>query len=177
MFTGARVIDEGGQVLGPDVIGELCFRGPHVSAGYWNNPEATAEALDKNGWFHTGDMARRDSDGFFYIAGRAKDMFISGGVNVYPAEIENVLLQHASLADAAVVGVPHATWGEVGVAFVVAAEGETVTPEDLGLFAGERLARYKIPKEFRVVDVLPRTPYGKVVKGELVEQWKKEQKN
>jgi fatty-acyl-CoA synthase len=177
MFTGARVIDEGGQVLGPDEIGELCFRGPHVSAGYWNNPEATEESVDKEGWFHTGDMARRDSDGFFYIAGRAKDMFISGGVNVYPAEIENVLLQHASLADAAVVGVPHATWGEVGVAFVVAAEGETVTPEDLGLFAGERLARYKIPKEFRVVDVLPRTPYGKVVKGELVEQWKKEQKN
>jgi len=177
MFTEARVIDEGGQVLPADEVGELCFRGAHVSAGYWNNPEATAEALDKEGWFHTGDMARCDEDGFFYIAGRAKDMFISGGVNVYPAEIENVLLQHASLADAAVVGVPHGTWGEVGVAFVVAAEGEEVTPEDLGQFVGDRLARYKIPKEFRVVDVLPRTPYGKVVKGELVEQWEKEQKN
>jgi fatty-acyl-CoA synthase len=177
MFTEAKVIDEGGQVLPADEVGELCFRGPHVSAGYWNNPEATAESVDKEGWFHTGDMARRDTDGFFYIAGRAKDMFISGGVNVYPAEIENVLLQHASLADAAVVGVPHGTWGEVGVAFVVAAEGEEVTPEDLDQFVGDRLARYKIPKEFRVVDVLPRTPYGKVVKGELVEQWKKEQKN
>jgi fatty-acyl-CoA synthase len=177
MFTEARVVDEGGQVLPADEVGELCFRGPHVSAGYWNNPEATAEALDKEGWFHTGDMARRDNDGFFYIAGRAKDMFISGGVNVYPAEIENVLLQHASLADASVVGVPHATWGEVGVAFVVPAEGEEVTPDDLSGFVGARLARYKIPKEFRFVDVLPRTPYGKVVKGELVEQWKKEQKN
>jgi fatty-acyl-CoA synthase len=177
MFTEAQVVDEGGQVLPANEIGELCFRGPHVSAGYWNNPEATAEALDKEGWFHTGDMARCDEDGFFYIAGRAKDMFISGGVNVYPAEIENVLLQHASLADAAVVGVPHGTWGEVGVAFVVPAEGEEVTAEDLGSFVGDRLARYKIPKEFRIVDVLPRTPYGKVVKGELVEQWKKENEN
>jgi fatty-acyl-CoA synthase len=122
-------------------------------------------------------MARRDEDGFFFIAGRAKDMFISGGVNVYPAEIENVLLQNPSLADAAVVGVPHGTWGEVGVAFVVVAEGGVVTPEQLGQYVGERLARYKIPKEFRVVDVLPRTPYGKVVKGELVEQWKKENEN
>ena len=155
-------------------MGELCFRGPHVCAGYWNNPEATAEAIDKDGWFHTGDMARRDRDGFFYIAGRAKDMFISGGVNVYPAEIENVLLQHPSLTDAAVVGVPHETWGEVGVAFVVAAEGEIVEHEELARLVGDRLARYKIPKEFRVVESLPRTPYGKVVKGELVEAWRKE---
>jgi fatty-acyl-CoA synthase len=174
MFTEARVIDEGGQGAPPDEVGELCFRGPHVSAGYWKNPDATAESRDADGWFHTGDMARCDEDGFFYIAGRAKDMFISGGVNVYPAEIENVLLQHASLADAAVVGVPHGTWGEVGVAFVVAAGGEEVTPEELGQFVGDRLARYKIPREFRVVDVLPRTAYGKVVKGELVEQWKNE---
>jgi fatty-acyl-CoA synthase len=148
-----------------------------VSSGYWNNPEATAEALDTKGWFHTGDMARRDEEGFYYIAGRAKDMFISGGVNVYPAEIENVLLQHDALADAAVIGVPHGTWGEVGVAYVVPAEGEVVTPDELGRFVGDRLARYKIPKEFRIVEELPRTPYGKVVKGELVEQWKKEQEN
>jgi len=174
MFTEARVVDEGGRELPQDEIGELCFRGPHVSAGYWNNPEATTDALDKGGWFHTGDMARRDEDGFFYIAGRAKDMFISGGVNVCPAEVENVLLQHPSLGDAAVVGVPHEKWGEVGVAFVVPAEGAEVTREDLGSFVGERLAPYKIPKEFRFVDVLPRTPYGKVVKGELVEQWKTE---
>ena len=177
MFTEARVVGEGGTELPPDEIGELCFRGPHVSAGYWNNPEATSEAVDKEGWFHTGDMARCDGDGFFYIAGRAKDMFISGGVNVYPAEIENNLLQHPSLADAAVVGVPHGTWGEVGVAFVVPTAEKTVTAEDLGDFLGERLARYKIPKDFRVVDILPRTPYGKVVKGELVEQWKKENEN
>jgi fatty-acyl-CoA synthase len=171
MFTQAKVVDEGGQELGPDEVGELCFHGPHVSGGYWNNREATAAALDSEGWFHTGDMARRDEDGFFYIAGRAKDMFISGGVNVYPAEIENVLLQHAALSDAAVVGVPHDTWGEVGVAFVVPAEAQEVQPDDLGRFLGERLARYKIPKQIRVVDELPRTAYGKVVKGELVKMW------
>ncbi len=94
MFTEARVMDPDGKEMPDDQVGELCFRGPHVSAGYWNNPQATAAARDRDGWFHTGDMARRDADGFFYIAGRAKDMFISGGVNVYPAEIENVLLQH-----------------------------------------------------------------------------------
>jgi len=177
MFTEAKVIDEGGQALRPDQVGELCFRGPHVSAGYWNNPQATAQSRDAEGWFHTGDMARYDTDGFFYIAGRAKDMFISGGVNVYPAEIENILLQHASLADAAVVGVPHEKWGEVGVAFVVAAEGQAVTAEELTGYLGGKLARYKIPREFRFVDQLPRTPYGKVVKGELVKRWSEETEN
>jgi fatty-acyl-CoA synthase len=174
MFTSARIVDEGGQELPPDEVGELCFRGPHVCGGYWNNPEATAAALDGNGWFHTGDMARMDEDGFFYIAGRAKDMFISGGVNVYPAEIENCLLQHPALTDAAVVGVPHETWGEVGVAFVVPVEQQEVAEGELAGFLESRLARYKIPKAFRVLDQLPRTAYGKVVKGELVEMWEKE---
>jgi len=177
MFTEARVVGEDGREMPPDEVGELCFRGPHVCAGYWNNSDATAEAFDSDGWFHTGDMACRDVDGFYYIAGRAKDMFISGGVNVYPAEVENMLLQHPSLADAAVVGVPHTTWGEVGVAFVVPAEGASPTEEEMAEFLGARLARYKIPKDFRFVDVLPRTPYGKVVKGELLELWKKEKEN
>ncbi|MCK5376193.1 MAG: long-chain fatty acid--CoA ligase, partial [Acidobacteria bacterium] len=113
----------------------------------------------------------------YYIAGRAKDMFISGGVNVYPAEIENVLLQHPSLLDAAVVGVPHESWGEVGVAFIVPAADLAVTPEELGQFVASRLARYKIPREFRIVDELPRTPYGKVVKGDLVDRWTQEHQN
>jgi fatty-acyl-CoA synthase len=175
MFTQAKVIDEAGQELPPGEVGELCFRGPHVSNGYWNNSEATAAAIDRQGWFHTGDMATRDEDGFFSIAGRAKDMFISGGVNVYPAEIENQLLQHASLADAAVIGVPHDTWGEVGVAYVVAAEGAEPDVEKLASFVESRLARYKVPKEFIVTDELPRTAYGKVVKGELVDDWKNRQ--
>ena len=176
MFTQAKIIDEAGQELRPGEVGELCFRGPHVSSGYWNNPEATAAAIDRRGWFHTGDMATCDEDGFFSIAGRAKDMFISGGVNVYPAEIENQLLQHASLADAAVIGVPHETWGEVGVAYVVAAEGKTVDVGKLASFVESRLARYKVPKEFIVTNELPRTAYGKVVKGDLVVDWKHRQK-
>jgi fatty-acyl-CoA synthase len=170
MFTEARVADEAGQEAPRGEVGELWFRGPHVSAGYWNNPSATAESLDRKGWFHTGDMAVQDEDGFFYIAGRAKDMFISGGVNVYPAEIENQLLQHPDLKDAAVVGAPDETWGEVGVAFVVMGEGTAFDPEALAGFLSGRLARYKIPKKFMSIDELPRTAYGKVVKGELVER-------
>ncbi len=171
MFTEARVLGPDGAEAAVDEVGELVFRGSHVSSGYWNNPEATGAARDGDGWFHTGDMARRDAAGFFYIAGRAKDMFISGGVNVYPAEIENVLLQHPAVADAAVIGVPHDTWGEVGVAFLVTAEGATLDADELGVHLAGRLARYKIPRELVVVDALPRTAYGKVVKAELAKMW------
>ena len=104
MFTEARVVGPDGHEVEVDVVGELVFRGPHVSSGYWNNPAATRAAIDGDGWFHTGDMARRDAGGFFYIAGRAKDMFISGGVNVYPAEIENVLKDSPFIREAIVVG-------------------------------------------------------------------------
>jgi fatty-acyl-CoA synthase len=172
MFTEAKVVDDAGQELEADQVGELCFRGPHVSKGYWNQPEATAVAIDGERWFHTGDMARRDGDGFFYIAGRGKDMFISGGVNVYPAEIENVLLQHPDIADAAVIGVPHDTWGEVGVAWIVRREGAALDADGLAFFVGDRLARYKVPRVFEFVSDLPRTPYGKVVKPDLVKMWR-----
>ncbi|MFL6292792.1 MAG: class I adenylate-forming enzyme family protein [Thermoanaerobaculia bacterium] len=164
MFTETRLEDVQGEV------GELLIRGPHVCRGYWNNPEATAAALDAEGWFHTGDLARRDAQGFHWIAGRKKDMIISGGVNVYPAEIEGELVLHPGVRDAAVVGVPHPTWGEMGVAFVVPG-AEAPTAEDLSAFLGGRLAKYKIPREFRFVDSLPRTAYGKVVKGELRQRY------
>ncbi len=167
MFTEARIAGADGQPLPAGEVGELWLRGPHVSRGYWNNPQATAEALDEEGWFHTGDLARRDEEGFYYIAGRKKDMFISGGVNVYPAEIEGALLQHRDVQDAAVIGVPHETWGETGVAFVVLRPGRRAAAEELAAHLEGRLARYKIPKEFVFVEALPRTPYGKVVKGEL----------
>ncbi len=167
MFTEVKVVAGSGQELPPGEVGELCFRGPHVSAGYWNNPQATAEVYDSQGWFHTGDMALHDDEGFYFIAGRSKDMFISGGVNVYPAEIENQLLQHPDLRDAAVVGAPDETWGEVGVAFVVPREGVEVDAATLAEFLAARLARYKVPKRFIAVAELPRTPYGKVVKAEL----------
>jgi fatty-acyl-CoA synthase len=171
MFTRARLVDGEGREVADGEVGELQFAGPHVCLGYWNDPEATASALDRDGWFSTGDLARRDADGFYFIAGRRKDMFISGGVNVYPAEVENELLQHPGLRDAAVVGVPHPTWGEVGVAFVVPVGEGTIRPGELERFLAGRLARYKVPKEFIVVAELPRTPYGKVVKGELVQRY------
>ncbi len=171
MFTEARVVDEANRPLPPGDVGELVFRGPHVSGGYWRNPEATAASRDAEGWFHTGDLARVDEEGFFFIAGRAKDMFISGGVNVYPAEVEGELLQHPDVQDAAVVGVPHPTWGEVGVAFVVGRPGTAPRGEKLADFLRERLAKYKIPNDFVFVEELPRTPYGKVVKGELAARY------
>ncbi len=174
MFTEVRLIDGDGRDVPVGEVGELLFRGPHVSKGYWNNPQATAEALDTDGWFHSGDQARRDEDGFYYIAGRQKDMIISGGVNVYPAEIEAVLVRHPGVEDAAVVAVPDERWGEVGIAFVVLRpepeHGAGSPPPDgdsLAAFLAERLARFKIPKAFRILDQLPRTAYGKVVKAEL----------
>lgn len=171
MMTQARLVDENGGTVPAGEIGELCLKGPHVCRGYWNAPDATVAALDASGWFHTGDLARVDEDGFFYIAGRRKDMFISGGVNVYPAEIEAELLQEPNVADAAVIGVPHATWGEVGVAFVVLRPGLSASPETLLAHLAGRLAKYKLPKEFRFVDALPRTAYGKVQKSVLQQQF------
>jgi fatty-acyl-CoA synthase len=167
MFTEARLVDAKGAEVPAGEVGELLLRGPHVSKGYWNNPEATAAALDAQGWFHTGDLARCDDEGFFYITGRANDMFISGGVNVYPAEIEAELLLHPAVLEATVVGVAHPTWGEVGAAFVVARKDAALDAGELGRFLAGRLAKYKIPKEFIFVETLPRTPYGKVIKGEL----------
>ena len=167
MFTRARVVGCDGRDVPGGEVGELSLAGPHVSKGYWNNPEATAAALDADGFFHTGDLARVDADGFFTIAGRSKDMLISGGVNVYPAEIEGELLLHPAVADAAVVGIPDEKWGEVGVAFVVVRERMAVTAEELTAFLANRLARYKLPGEFIFLAQLPRTAYGKVVKGDL----------
>jgi fatty-acyl-CoA synthase len=168
-FTEARLVDEAGHDVPTDAVGELWLRGPHVCRGYWRNVEATAAALDADGFFHTGDLARRDAEGFFTIAGRRKDMFISGGVNVYPAEIEGALLLHPDVQDAAIVGVPHPTWGEIGVAFVVRRPGRehTVEPAALDAFLATTLARYKLPRRYHFRETLPRTPYGKVVKAEL----------
>jgi fatty-acyl-CoA synthase len=167
--TEVRLMNADGGETGIEEVGEMWLRGDHVCCGYWNNPAATAAALDAEGWFHTGDLARRDADGFFYIAGRLKDMIISGGVNIYPAEIEAVLVQHPAVADAALVGVTDEKWGEVGVAFVVARE--QVNAADVIEFLASRLARYKLPKEVVFLPELPRTAYGKVVKGELRERW------
>jgi fatty-acyl-CoA synthase len=143
---------------------ELLVRGPNVFAGYWRNPDATADAL-REGWLHTGDVAEMDEEGFYRIRGRLKDMYISGGENVYPAEVEDVLHAHPAVADVAVVGVPDERWGEVGVAFVVA-NGQ-VRAEDLAEHCRERLGSFKVPKRFRFIDALPMSAMNKVLKDEL----------
>ncbi len=157
---------ETGALLEGAATGELVVRGPNVFAGYWRNPEATAAAF-ADGWLLTGDVAERDEEGFYRIAGRIKDMVISGGENVYPAEIEDVLHDHAAVLEAAVVGVPDERWGEACAAFVVLREGVSATEHELRDHCGERLARFKVPKSFAFVDALPRSSMGKVLKDEL----------
>jgi fatty-acyl-CoA synthase len=147
--------------------GELLVRGPNVFPGYWRNPEATAETIS-DGWLHTGDLVERDGEGYYRVRGRLKELVISGGENVYPAEVEAVLHEHPAVADAAVVGVPDDRWGEVCAAFVVL-RGD-VTDGDLRSFCADRLARFKVPKSFHVVDELPRNSMGKIQKSELSAQ-------
>ncbi len=160
-----RDADTGALVEGTGT-GELVVRGPNVFAGYWRNAEAT-EAAFADGWLLTGDVAERDAEGFYRIAGRIKDMVISGGENVYPAEIEDVLHAHPAVLEAAVVGVPDVRWGEACAAFVVLREGSNVGTEELQRLCRDRLARFKVPKTFAFVDALPRSSMGKVLKDEL----------
>lgn len=168
MFTEVRIVDEdGAPVAEPDVRGEVCVRGPSVMAGYWNRPDATAEAIDAEGWFHTGDVGYLDADGFLFIADRVKDMVISGGENVYPAEVESVLYQHPAVAEVAVIGLPDERWGEAVTAIVALAPGASLTLDELRDFGREALAGYKLPTRLHLVDVLPRNPAGKVLKYEL----------
>ena len=150
--------------------GELLIAGPHVCSGYWRNPQATASAL-REGWFHTGDMARQDEDGFFYIVGRYKDMIKSGGENIYAAEVEAIFRQHPAVADAALIGQPDAKWGEVGLMIVLLKPGHSATQEELQAFCQGQLARYKIPKRVIFADALPYSPYGKVEKAKLKEKY------
>jgi fatty-acyl-CoA synthase len=166
LHTDVCIMDRQGSVLGPNEVGELCIRGGNVTTGYWNRPEATAEAI-VDGWLHSGDAARYDEEGFYYIVDRWKDMFISGGENVYPAKVENVIYQHPAVAEAAVIGVPHPKWQEVGKAIIVVKEGRTLTEEEVITFCQGKLARYKIPKSVAFVEALPRTAAGKVLKREL----------
>jgi fatty-acyl-CoA synthase len=159
-------IDADGGGAAPGVVGELLVRGPHVFEGYWRRPEATARVL-VDGWLHTGDLARRDDDGVVTVVGRRKEMFISGGENVYPAEVEEVLMRHPAVEDAAVVGVPSDRWGEVGLAAVVARPGRSPTAEELRDFCRERIARYKVPARVVLLGELPRTGAGKVDRGRI----------
>lgn len=161
-----RVVDELGRDLGPGEVGELLVKGPNVMAGYWNRPEETAHTL-RGGWLHTGDLARRDERGFLYIVDRKKDMVISGGVNLYPRESEDVLARHPAVADVAVFGVPDERWGEVLVAAVVPRKGAGIDAETLLAFARTQLGSFKLPKRVHFVDELPKTASGKVRKADL----------
>jgi fatty-acyl-CoA synthase len=160
-FVEARIEDGGGRECEPGRIGELLLRGPHVFAGYFRRPGETREAFS-GGWLRTGDLARRDGDGNHYIVGRLKEMFISGGENVYPSEVEEALISHPAVADAAVVGVADERWGEVGLAAVVPRPGARLLEEELVGHLRRRLARYKVPRRFLFVGELPRTGAGKV---------------
>ncbi|MCP4357415.1 MAG: long-chain fatty acid--CoA ligase [Chloroflexi bacterium] len=165
-----RLVDSEGNEVAVGETGELLIKGPHVCTGYWHNPEAAAQAL-VNGWFYTGDMARIDKDGFFYIVGRFKDMIISGGENVYAAEVEAVFLRHTAVVECALIGQPDDQWGEVGLMVTVLKEGTTTTETELQEFCRQHLARYKVPKSIIFTDALPHSPYGKVEKIKLKETY------
>ncbi len=168
LFTEVKLVDaNGAPITTPGEKGEVCAKGPNVMKGYWNKPEATAQAIDREGWFHSGDVGYFDEDGFLYIADRVKDMIITGGENVYPAEVESVLYAHPALAEIAVIGLPDAKWGEAVVAVVALKKDATLDLETLRAFGSERLARYKVPTRLEVIDALPRNPAGKVLKFEL----------
>ncbi len=170
--TSVRIVDENDREVPRGTIGEVLVRGPQLMRGYWNLPEASAEAL-RGGWMHTGDAATMDDEGFVYIQDRVKDMIVSGGENVYPREVEDVLFQHPAVADAAVIGVPDAQWGEAVKAVVVLRAGKTATETELVDHCRAKLAGYKRPRSVDFIAELPRNPSGKVLKRELREPyWK-----
>ncbi len=162
----ARVVDDEDRSLAPDEVGELALAGPHVCSGYWKRPEATEEAY-RDGWWHTGDLVCYDQEGYYFIVGRKKDMFISGGENVYPAEVEAILITHPEIADAAVIAQPDPKWGEVGLAVVVVRPPGSLTSEAVVAYCDAKLARFKIPRTIVFTDELPRNAMGKVIKTEL----------
>ncbi len=165
-----RIVDENDRDVPADQVGELIVRGPNVFAGYWGMPDATAEAF-RGGWFHTGDMGRMDAEGFITLVDRKKDMIITGGENVYPIEVEQVLYRHHAIREVAVVGVPHERWGETPIAVVALKEGAQVTDDDLISYARERLAHFKCPTRVEYVPELPRNATGKVLKTTLRQEY------
>lgn len=165
LLTEVRIVGTDGRDVAPGDSGELLIRGPNITPGYWNRPDATADAIQPDGWLHSGDVARCDDDGCYYIVDRWKDMFISGGENVYPAEVERVLVEHAAVSEVAVIGVPDDKWGEVGKAFLcLKPDADEPDSDDLRTWCRERLAGYKVPRYFQCVDELPRNALGKVTK-------------
>jgi fatty-acyl-CoA synthase len=170
-FTDVRVVGPDGGDVAPGETGEVIIQGPNVMAGYWQLPEATEDAFYAEGWLRSGDAATVDDDGFVYIVDRIKDMIISGGENIYPAEVEQALYQHPAIADCAVIGVPDQRWGEVGRAVVALRPGATASADEIIGFLSGKLAKYKIPKSVVVVQALPHNAAGKLLKGPLREKF------
>jgi len=170
MHTEVRVVDEEGQDVAPGEKGEVLLRAPNTMRGYWNRPADTAAAL-KDGWLHTGDIGTMDEDGYLYIMDRKKDMIISGGENIYPAEIEDSLLRHPKVADVGVIGCPDPKWGESVKAVIAVKEGETLTEEELIEWCQGKIGRFKIPRKVVFIEAIPRTPTGKILKRVLRDQF------
>ncbi len=165
--VAVRIVDEDMQDVAPGEVGEIVYRGPSTMAGYWNKPKETEDAF-RGGWFHSGDLVREDEDGFIYVVDRKKDMIISGGENIYCAEVENVVASHPAVEEVAVIGVKHEKWGETPVAVIVPADSAAPpTIEDIHEHARDLLASYKKPTSVVIVDELPRNASGKVLKHEL----------
>jgi long-chain acyl-CoA synthetase len=162
-----RVVDEQRNEVPEGEVGEIAIRGHNVMKAYWRRPDATAEAIDADGWFHTGDMARVDEDGYFFIVDRKKDMIIRGGYNVYPREIEEVIYEHPAVREAAVIGLPHPELGEEVGAAIALVDGADATVEAIGAYVKEQVAAYKYPRKIWFVDDLPKGPTGKILKREI----------
>jgi long-chain acyl-CoA synthetase len=167
-----RIVDnDSGRDCEQGEVGEIWIRSAQVMAGYWKRPEDTAKAITADGWFKSGDAGYVDADGYVYIHDRVKDMIVSGGENVYPAEVENVLMSHPAIADVAVIGIPHEKWGETAMAIVVRVKDAAVTEQEIIDFSRERLAKFKCPTRVEWADALPRNPSGKVLKKDLREPY------
>ena len=164
--TEIRIVDEDGKPVPNGTIGEIAGKGPQLMKGYWNLPEATVSAL-RDGWMHTGDAGVLDDEGYLYIQDRLKDMIVSGGENVYPREVEEVLYRHPAIAESAVIGVPDEKWGEAVKAVVVLKQGESATADQIVDFCKEKLGGYKRPRSVDFIEALPRNPSGKVLKKDL----------
>ena len=164
--VAVKIVDEAGRQLPHDEVGEIVTRSDCVMQGYWNNPDADARALRED-WLWTGDLGALDAQGFLSIKDRSKDMIISGGSNIYPREIEEVLLTHPAVLEAAVIGRPHADWGEEVIAFVVRRDGAELAAPALDQLCLDNIARFKRPRSYRFVDTLPKNNYGKILKTEL----------
>jgi acyl-CoA synthetase (AMP-forming)/AMP-acid ligase II len=177
LMSQVKIVDDNGNELGINMPGELVTKGPHMMEGYWRRPEETKKTI-VDGWLYTGDMAEIDEDGFIYLVDRKKDMIISGGMNIYSAEVEQALSQHSAVNEVIVIGLPDEKWGEIVCGVVVTAPGQEVSEDELIQFCGPRLSAYKKPKKIEFVDHIPRTTVGKLDK-KVVRQkyWEGKERN